>query len=277
MKKIEIHLFSKKTNSDKTIKISLLYILGLFLCIVLALLGFIFFSPLQIYDKISSNQIFQVYAETKALKEEIKNAKNVLENTKISLEEANKLKDSLFSREELEHFKEVKKTVATPSAENFIVLLKNRTDFYKKLKEDKTLAKNLPLRIPLKKEYRITNRYQMMYDPRTEQMLPHRGIDFACAPGDTVYATGGGKISEIKTHRGFGLTLKLDHSDEIRTFYAHLQNPLVKVGTEVQRGDPIALVGNSGQGAGNILHYEIRYDGNALNPEYFFLENYFLD
>jgi murein DD-endopeptidase MepM/ murein hydrolase activator NlpD len=78
-------------------------------------------------------------------------------------------------------------------------------------------------------------------------------------------------VSEIREHRGFGLTLKLEHTEHIRTFYAHLQKTLVTTGSQVKRGMPIAIVGNSGRSPGKTLHYEIRYDGNAINPEHYIL------
>ena len=99
----------------------------------------------------------------------------------------------------------------------------------------------------------------------------YRGVDFFAEEGDTVIATGAGKVIEARTHQGFGQTVKIQHSDHIRTFYAHLEKALVKKGQTVKRGDPIALAGRSGRTAGTVLHYEIRIDGESVNPEDYFI------
>ena len=150
-------------------------------------------------------------------------------------------------------------------------LTKHRKILLTSLQANKQIAKSLPLVMPLKDSYTITNRYQTLFDPFIEQNLPHRGIDFVPTENDTIFAPGGGMVSEIREHRGFGLTLKLEHTEHIRTFYAHLQKTLVTTGSQVKRGMPIAIVGNSGRSPGKTLHYEIRYDGNAINPEHYIL------
>ena len=65
--------------------------------------------------------------------------------------------------------------------------------------------------------------------------------------------------------------IKIDHDKGFRTIYAHLSEIKVKRGSEVKRGDLIAISGNSGRSAGPHLHYEVHQYGAPQNPlDYFF-------
>ena len=61
----------------------------------------------------------------------------------------------------------------------------------------------------------------MIRDPFTDIELPHRGIDFVADVDDTVYATGAGVVSEVRAHRGFGLSIKITHFPKIRRDAGH--------------------------------------------------------
>ena len=139
------------------------------------------------------------------------------------------------------------------------------------LEADSALAQKIPVIHPMKNGHAIKKRFEIVYDPFTDSELPHRGIDYVAVEGDTVYATGAGMVIEVRKHRGFGLSVKVDHSHNIRTFYAHLGQSLVKQGETVKRGQPIALIGESGTQSSLGLHYEIRLDGISINPESFYL------
>lgn len=76
---------------------------------------------------------------------------------------------------------------------------------------------------------------------------------------------------EVRNHRGFGLSMKIEHVKGVRSFYAHLGKSLVPQGSFVKRGQPIALIGESGRETSLGLHYEIRLSGNSINPESFFI------
>ena len=143
-----------------------------------------------------------------------------------------------------------------------------------RLEQDSVSAAAIPVLHPFKNSHAVKNRFEMIYDHFTEQELPHRGIDYVAAVGDTVVATGAGVVAEVRSHRGFGLSMKIEHLPGIKTFYAHLGQALVQPGTRVKRGQPIALVGESGTESSVALHYEIRLDGNPINPEDYFITKY---
>ena len=139
------------------------------------------------------------------------------------------------------------------------------------LEKDSALAASIPVIHPMKNGHAIKKRFEMVHDPFTDQDLPHRGIDYVAAEGDTVYATGAGVVTEVRKHRGFGLSMKIEHVKGVRTFYAHLGKNLVAANAKVSRGQPIAIVGESGTESSIGLHYEIRLDGTPVNPESFFI------
>ena len=105
----------------------------------------------------------------------------------------------------------------------------------------------------------------------------HYGMDFTAPIGTPVYATGDGKITELKgskrSRTGFGLYLKIDHGYGYETVYGHLNAFNVKRGQNVKRGDIIAFVGNTGGSTAPHLHYEVHKDGKKVNPAYYYFKD----
>lgn len=273
MKKIEVHLFSDSTNSGKKFQFSISRIVWVLVGITAAVIGFILFSPAELSKLILDRQIVKIYQENKALKQEIQDSEQKLANAKAALQKTNAMRDTLFSDKTIRHILNVPKgnMPLVTAKENFKDVKANLDSLYNVLKDKPELAGALPIALPLKGRHTITNRYQMIFDAFTQQDLPHKGVDFTAVAGDTVFAPGNGTVLEQRTHRGFGVTLKIEHSKHLRTFYAHLKEVIAQPGKAVKRGDPIAIVGNTGRATGTVLHYEIRYDGEPINPENYIL------
>lgn len=95
----------------------------------------------------------------------------------------------------------------------------------------------------------------------------HQGIDLSGERGEPIYASGNGKVVEVKRNFfGYGREIVIDHGFGYKTRYAHLHTMLVKVGDEVKRGDQIGTMGNTGKSKGVHLHYEVIYRNNRVNP-----------
>jgi LysM repeat protein len=95
----------------------------------------------------------------------------------------------------------------------------------------------------------------------------HYGIDFRLKVGTPVYSAFDGVVRVIGyERRGFGRYLVVRHANGLESVYAHLSKTFVNLGDEVKAGDVIGNGGNSGRSTAPHLHFEIRYAGNAIDP-----------
>ena len=116
---------------------------------------------------------------------------------------------------------------------------------------------------------RISSSYGSRINPITGKRHVHTGIDLTCKRGEEVLAPADGVVETVRPgNRGYGNYLTLRHSFGFMSSYAHLQHFKVKSGEFVSKGDVIAQCGNSGNSTGPHLHYEVRFLGRALNPQY---------
>jgi murein DD-endopeptidase MepM/ murein hydrolase activator NlpD len=94
----------------------------------------------------------------------------------------------------------------------------------------------------------------------------HSGLDIGAPVGTQVKAPAPGTVVFAGTHPEYGQTLVVDHDNETKSLYGHLSRLSVTVNQTVQRGDVMALTGNTGRSSGPHLHYEIQVKGQAVNP-----------
>ncbi|MBN2174900.1 MAG: M23 family metallopeptidase [Bacteroidales bacterium] len=121
---------------------------------------------------------------------------------------------------------------------------------------------------------RLSSYYGYRTDPIYKVKKFHPGIDFSAPTGTEIYATGDGVVSEIvHSRRGYGNRLTIDHDYGYETMYAHIHEFKVRKGQKVKRGQLIATVGNTGKSTAPHLHYEIRKNGNRVDPIYFFFND----
>jgi murein DD-endopeptidase MepM/ murein hydrolase activator NlpD len=108
---------------------------------------------------------------------------------------------------------------------------------------------------------RITGRF----GPRGERSS-HRGIDIDGQGGDEIRAAAAGTVIRTGTRGKYGRMVLLEHGDSLVTLYAHVGNIKVEIGDRVERGDPIAEVGRSGNATGTHLHFEVQRHGQPVDP-----------
>lgn len=120
----------------------------------------------------------------------------------------------------------------------------------------------------------LTAGYGNLLNPFYRTLQSHQGVDYTVAEGSSVFATADGTIKEISDKSStLGKTIIIDHGNGYQTSYSHLLSTLVRRGQKVQRGDIIALSGNSGLSLAPHLHYEVRFNGLRVDPiHYFFME-----
>jgi murein DD-endopeptidase MepM/ murein hydrolase activator NlpD len=101
--------------------------------------------------------------------------------------------------------------------------------------------------------------------PRPNQP-PAPLLDVVAPVGTPILAPGAGVVLSAKRETGYGNTVVIDHGHGIVTRYAHASRLLVRAGQRLERGDRIALVGNSGLSTSPHLHYEVHVNGKPVNP-----------
>jgi murein DD-endopeptidase MepM/ murein hydrolase activator NlpD len=112
----------------------------------------------------------------------------------------------------------------------------------------------------------LTSRYGYRISPFTGRRQFHAGLDIAGARGTEIVAPAHGRVVFAGKRGPLGNSLIIDHGYGIRTQYGHTEKILVKKGQEVERGDKIALMGNTGRSTGPHLHYVVQVDGKTRNP-----------
>ncbi|MQA13288.1 MAG: peptidoglycan DD-metalloendopeptidase family protein [Pseudonocardiaceae bacterium] len=95
----------------------------------------------------------------------------------------------------------------------------------------------------------------------------HMGIDIANSLGTPIVAAADGVVVASGPASGFGMWVRIEHSDDTITVYGHIHRSLVEEGQQVEAGDEIAEMGNRGQSTGPHLHFEVwSPDGEKINP-----------
>jgi murein DD-endopeptidase MepM/ murein hydrolase activator NlpD len=96
---------------------------------------------------------------------------------------------------------------------------------------------------------------------------PHKGVDIAASSGSPISAANSGKVVFSGRQRGYGNVVIVEHPGFVMTVYAHNESNLVRLGDNVQKGQPIATVGETGTASGPHLHFEYRQKGKAVDPQ----------
>lgn len=109
-----------------------------------------------------------------------------------------------------------------------------------------------------------TGRFTSGFGMRWGRM--HYGIDLAAPVGTPIYASDDGVVVCAEYQGSFGKIVKIDHGNGFETYYAHNSEILVNLNEPVKKGQIIAKMGSTGRSTGSHCHFEIRYNGVALNP-----------
>ncbi|MDO4539568.1 MAG: peptidoglycan DD-metalloendopeptidase family protein [Syntrophomonadaceae bacterium] len=119
---------------------------------------------------------------------------------------------------------------------------------------------------PCPGNYTITSDYGMRYHPILGYNKMHTGTDIAASSGTPIVAADDGQVISSSYLNGYGETIIIDHGNGISTLYAHQSSRLTAVGDVVAKGQTIGLVGSTGWSTGPHLHFEVRVNGNYVNP-----------
>lgn len=110
-------------------------------------------------------------------------------------------------------------------------------------------------------------------DPFTGGGAMHNGLDFKGPVGTPILAAAEGRVTSAGSQGGYGNTIEITHANGLVTRYAHLSGFNVARGQKVARGVQIGRMGSTGRSTGSHLHFEVRLNGQAINPRKFLEAN----
>jgi murein DD-endopeptidase MepM/ murein hydrolase activator NlpD len=121
-------------------------------------------------------------------------------------------------------------------------------------------ASKIPYAMPLQSTFRFTSGF----GPRGGRR--HAGVDFAAPRGTPIFAAAEGVVKTAERESGYGNVVRIQHAFGLETVYAHLSKIRVRPGQTLSRGVQIGDMGSTGRSTGSHLHYEVRVNGQPVNP-----------
>jgi murein DD-endopeptidase MepM/ murein hydrolase activator NlpD len=112
----------------------------------------------------------------------------------------------------------------------------------------------------------IISKFGKRTDPITKTKRMHEGLDIDAPYGANIKAAASGTVESCGYQSGYGKVVIINHGRGVKTVYAHTSKILVEVGQTVKKGDIIAKVGSTGRSTGPHLHFEVRINGEPVNP-----------
>jgi len=122
----------------------------------------------------------------------------------------------------------------------------------------------LPSRWPVRGA--VNSEFGMRQSPWAQGSEFHSGLDIRAQHGTPVRSPAAGTVTVAGNYQEYGITVILDHGQDIKSVYGHLSKTSVKLGDRIERGTVIGWSGNTGRSTGAHLHYEILVKGQAVNP-----------
>lgn len=115
-------------------------------------------------------------------------------------------------------------------------------------------------------EGRLSAGFGTLVHPRFKTRVPHPGLDLDAPADSAIGSVFDGRVVFAEWLRGYGLTVIVDHGQGVLSVYSHASVVLVEVGEQVAQGQRLALVGDSGSLRGAFLYFELRVDGQPVDP-----------
>jgi len=119
---------------------------------------------------------------------------------------------------------------------------------------------------PIPGHTKITSQYGMRTHPITGLYRLHTGTDVGAPTGTDFVAMASGVVTKAEYNKYYGNVVILDHGGGVKTLYAHGSEIAVKLGDLVSQGEPVLKVGSTGYSTGPHAHFEIRINGETVNP-----------
>lgn len=236
-------------------------VVSLIFTILVSVLGF------MVYEK-TSKYYTLIYTEKLAKANRVKNMIDI-EKAKESFQNiednVNRINEYLEKRGLIEY-----KIPHAGGETNFDITEINKiaASYEDNISEVAELVKTIPMGMP--HNGKITSKFGYRVNPFTGRNKElHGGIDFRGKVGSPIRATASGKIIYAGYRGGYGNCVIISHDKKLKTLYAHMSAILVKKGENIEVGDTIGKLGNTGRSTGPHLHYEVYLNNKRINPESF--------
>ena len=118
----------------------------------------------------------------------------------------------------------------------------------------------------------ITSEFGMRVHPITGAYKLHTGVDVGAPIGASFVASAKGVVTKATYNHAYGNMVIIDHGGGVQTLYAHGSEIIAQVGQNVVAGDEVLKVGSTGYSTGPHAHFEIRINGQTVNPLEYLLE-----
>lgn len=138
-------------------------------------------------------------------------------------------------------------------------------DALEKLEAVKAIARVAPIYNPAPGQA-VSSSFGVRRDPFLRRPAMHSGLDFRASTGTPIRSGGAGTVVSAAWNGGYGRMVEIDHGNGYTTRYAHLSKIMVKKGQEIEAGTIVGEAGSTGRSTGPHLHYEVRLNGDAIDP-----------
>lgn len=112
----------------------------------------------------------------------------------------------------------------------------------------------------------VSSLFGMRTDPFTGRRTRHQGIDFAGKDGSNIVSVASGVVTYAGKRSGYGNVIEVNHGNGYVTRYAHNKRNVAALGERVTKGQAIAIMGSTGRSTGPHVHFEVLYNGRAVDP-----------
>lgn len=241
----------------------------------------VYVNAIAAYDQQQLEQFEQTRKYVELCEEQLHLQKEILDQTKLAVEEEEAALEELIAQKEQELLKyEASISSKEESIEDYEAMIEAQDELIKELEQavleekKKILASNGTVLIydggqfkfPLASYTRISDDYGWRIHPTLHYKKFHNGVDFAAPKGTAIYAAYDGEVVAATYSSTMGNYVMINHGDGLYTIYMHASALYCSKGDIVIRGETIAAVGTTGRSTGNHLHFSVRKDGSYVSP-----------
>ena len=241
----------------------------------------VYVNAIARYDQDRLDEYVQTREYVELCEEQLRLQKEVLDATKVAVEEEQAALEELIDQKknEIEKY-EASISNKEESIEEYEAMIAEQDELIKELEEaviaeqKKILAQQGSVviydggqfKFPLASYTRISDDYGWRIHPILNTKQFHNGVDFAAPKGTAIYAAYDGEVVAATYSATMGNYVMINHGSGLYTIYMHASALYCSKGDVVVRGETIAAVGTTGRSTGNHLHFSVRKDGSYVSP-----------